>query len=260
MARETAWEKAFNEQDTVAGGSLYTEDAIFMEPNTPSIVGREAIAATFANPALAEMDLELTHQEAITSGDLGYVYGTYTMKDAGGNQVDAGKYVEIHRKVDGEWLMDRDIYNSDLPTVGAAADDLTMNQETVRTFVSIWNERTYDKLVSVLAPGARRITPQGSSDGTGPDGFQAAMEALHTAYPDLKISIESENYYSGGAILHWKATGTNTGPGDTPPTNKSIEIDGLTKFTIVDGKILEEHVAFDFMAWMQQLGQLPSVP
>jgi ketosteroid isomerase-like protein len=63
-----------------------------------------------------------TKVEVAKSGDLGYLYGTYsmTMNDAQGKPVnDSGKILEVWKKQpDGKWKCVADIWNSDLPMAG----------------------------------------------------------------------------------------------------------------------------------------------
>jgi len=58
--------------------------------------------------------------EVATSGELGYLYGTYelSIKDPNGGPpvYDTGKFVEIWKKqTDGKWRCIVDTYNSDVP-------------------------------------------------------------------------------------------------------------------------------------------------
>ena len=52
----------------------------------------------------------------------------------------------------------------------------------------------------------------------------------------------------------WTFAGTNTGPGATPPTGKSVKLSGATRLRFQDGKIVEELVFFDALDWQNQLG------
>ena len=49
------------------------------------------------------------------SGDLAYEAGTFTVTDANGAVVDAGKYIGVFEKRGGKWLYIRDTWNSDNP-------------------------------------------------------------------------------------------------------------------------------------------------
>ena len=55
-------------------------------------------------------------------------------------------------------------------------------------------------------------------------------------------------------FYRWTQTGTNTGPGDFPPTGNSMNITGVCYAKIRDGKMIEEHGYFDVLDLMQQLG------
>ena len=56
---------------------------------------------------------ELDTIKAIAAGDVGYHVGTYSLRDASGNLIDQGKYLEGWQKVDGEWKIVHDVWNSD---------------------------------------------------------------------------------------------------------------------------------------------------
>ncbi len=62
---------------------------------------------------------------------------------------------------------------------------------------------------------------------------------------------EKVDAYAGGGVIHRRATGTNTGPGENPPTGKAIDLTGLTTISMEDGKIVEEYVRLDLLTWMQ---------
>jgi len=51
--------------------------------------------------------------KAVAAGGVGYHTGTYWIKDANGTTIDRGKYMEGWQKIDGEWKIVHDIWNSD---------------------------------------------------------------------------------------------------------------------------------------------------
>ncbi len=112
-----AFLKAMQERDWEALGATYTEDAVLMPPNMPSVKGRAAIKAHFGEfPEVSESTLETV--EVAGCGDLAYVRGEYSLTismDDGEPIVDTGKYIEIREKqADGSWLIKRDMYSSDV--------------------------------------------------------------------------------------------------------------------------------------------------
>jgi len=98
-------------------GPLYTEDCLFMVPGSPTSIGRQAVVdAMAALKADGVARLETWREEVQADGDGGAVeYGGYRMFDAGGAEIDRGKYMVLWHRRDGRWLLHWDMFNSDLP-------------------------------------------------------------------------------------------------------------------------------------------------
>ena len=116
-ASAQAWLDAVRASDWPAVAAMYTDDAVFMPPNEPAVVGRDSILAWFeAFPPIGDVDIEVVEIDG--RGELVYVRGTYelTITPEGlGPIADSGKWLEIRRKqADGSWPLSRDIFNSDL--------------------------------------------------------------------------------------------------------------------------------------------------
>jgi len=119
-AVDQAWAKAYNagDVDTIAG--LYDENAVLLPPGAPGAKGRAAIRAFLAKDIAASAKDGVTFTlgakpEGGVSGDMGWVSGTYVVKDKAGRVIDAGKYLSVSRKKGGKWLYVRDTWNSDGP-------------------------------------------------------------------------------------------------------------------------------------------------
>jgi uncharacterized protein (TIGR02246 family) len=114
-----AFTKAVLARDWAALATLYTPDAVLNPPHHPAVKGRKAIRAWFEGfPPITTFRARNVKVEG--SGGLAYVLGKYTMTLAppGAPEPiqDSGKYVEVRRKQpDGRWLIQADIFNSDLP-------------------------------------------------------------------------------------------------------------------------------------------------
>lgn len=111
------FEKAGSNNDWAAVAALYTEDAVLMPPNAPSVSGRASIQEVFGQfPTLTSM--ELTIDDIQGAGDVAVVRGSYSLAmDIEGQMVeDSGKYLEVRRKqADGSWPIIIDTWNSDIP-------------------------------------------------------------------------------------------------------------------------------------------------
>ena len=121
-ASGSLWMEAFNNHDAASLAALYSEDAVFLPPDQPAVFGRDAIRATHQDFfAKGDFKIDIEALETVIDGQLAYVAGRYRMWTDDGTLVDRGKYIEIWRAVDGEWLIHRDIYNSSVQP--ATADD-----------------------------------------------------------------------------------------------------------------------------------------
>jgi uncharacterized protein (TIGR02246 family) len=106
-------------RDFDALSELFTEDAIYMQPNYPIHQGKEAVLAFIeAFPTLTEFTVEIFEMKGY--GDLAFMRGSYTFEaNVEGMESpiqDKGKWIDIVRKEnDGSWRLARVIYSSDLP-------------------------------------------------------------------------------------------------------------------------------------------------
>lgn len=123
------WSKAAaTSRDVEKTISYYTDDAVVMPPNIPTLTGKEPIRALWKSmlesPSFSG-GWQATKVEVARSGDMAYVSGNYEFKetDAGGKPMtDKGKYLEIWKKqADGSWKCVADMFNSDLPSVPGEA-------------------------------------------------------------------------------------------------------------------------------------------
>jgi ketosteroid isomerase-like protein len=89
------------------------DDAMMMPSGTLPLYGRESIKAL-----MSRADFELTWEpqdgEVSASGDMGWTWGTSLVSwtdDSGETQVRYGKYLNVWRKIDGQWKVAVDIGN-----------------------------------------------------------------------------------------------------------------------------------------------------
>ena len=126
-------------------------------------------------------------------------------------------------------------------------------------FVEVWNNGNYDELDALLDPGFVRIVNH-IPDVEGIAGMKEAMSGFRTPFPDLKLTIDTEIYADNIAAARWDFTGTNTGPGEMPPTGKSVSAWGISILHFANGKITKEIVAYDEKSFMEQLGYTMTPP
>ena len=106
------WAAAANAGDAEALTNLYAADATIYAPDTPAITGRDAIHAFFTEMVSeGPYTVTLTTNEVIIpeSGEIAIELGSF--EDASGS----GKYVGVHRNVDGNWKLIVDTWNNNAP-------------------------------------------------------------------------------------------------------------------------------------------------
>ncbi len=108
--------ETFKEGDTAVLASLYTEDGKVLPPNAGFIEGKEALQAFWQaviDMGVKEAVLEIIEVEG--HGDTAIEVSKFEMKDANGNVLDHGKYIVIWKRVEGNWKLHSDIFNSSVP-------------------------------------------------------------------------------------------------------------------------------------------------
>jgi ketosteroid isomerase-like protein len=108
----SAWMAAFTSRDIDAMAAFYADDSVLLPPNAPAIFGRDAITSTIQEMFAAGLGVELEDLEVKVAGNLGYKAGRYRTTGADGALIDRGKFIEIWSKIDGKWVIHRDIWNS----------------------------------------------------------------------------------------------------------------------------------------------------
>ena len=118
---ERRWVQAVAAEDTTAIGNVYAEDGEFLPPGTPRVSGRAAVRSAWA-ALLKAPNLSLTFEASkvvvSSAGDLAIATGPYKLRLDGpkGQRIeDAGKFVEVWTRVNGEWKVLGNIFNSDKP-------------------------------------------------------------------------------------------------------------------------------------------------
>ena len=114
------WLAAVAGKDAAATATFYAPDGRLMAPNAPAAQGAAAIAEAFGGMfQLPNITISWVQDviEVAPGGALASDIGTYTLAYDGpaGRVEDYGKYVVVWRKVDGQWRVAADIFNSNRP-------------------------------------------------------------------------------------------------------------------------------------------------
>jgi uncharacterized protein (TIGR02246 family) len=94
-----------------------TDDIVWMPPNSPALVGKDAVRqALEANPPAS--GFVITSEQTEGSDDLAYDRGTYVYSVVVGTDTvnEGGKYLQIlRRQPDGSWRLAVEIWNANQP-------------------------------------------------------------------------------------------------------------------------------------------------
>jgi predicted ester cyclase len=88
-------------------------------------------------------------------------------------------------------------------------------------------------------------------------------QAMWSAFPDGRLAFRQQILPHDAAATEVVFTGTHTGPMNTPnglipPTGKRLILHSLSILRIEDGRVASEHVYFDQLEMMSQLGLAPA--
>lgn len=116
---------AYNNGDAKALATNYTENAKLYPSNSDVIEGTQAIEG-FWN-AVMKMGIKRAQMETVSAESFGIIAveeGRYKLFVEGDMVVDQGKYIVTWQKVDGQWKITRDIWNTNnsAPAVRAGKD------------------------------------------------------------------------------------------------------------------------------------------
>ena len=115
-AADVKFMAAFNRGDAAGVAALYTEQGQLLPPNADFMIGRQAIQAFWQGAmdmGIASAKIKILEVEG--HGDTAIEVSEYTLHAQNGEELDAGKFIVIWKRVEGEWKLHRDIFNSSKP-------------------------------------------------------------------------------------------------------------------------------------------------
>jgi predicted ester cyclase len=122
----------------------------------------------------------------------------------------------------------------------------------VDKYVEVWNTGNVNELDAVMDEKFVRHAESTSADGL--ENIKKLITGSRTSFPDLHLVLTDEIFSENRFAAHFSFTATNTGPGQFPPTGKSVEVWGVVIGHFENGKLSEEWVGYDNQSFMEQLG------
>jgi predicted ester cyclase len=106
------------------------------------------------------------------------------------------------------------------------------------------------------------MTAPGGAQATGRDNVIGFIGVFHEAFPDLRLEIEQLLTDGPAAAAEGTLTGTHNGvlhtpKGDVAPTGRAVVLRWAAVYLTDDDTLKSEHLFFDQMEFLGQLGLLP---
>lgn len=125
-----------------------------------------------------------------------------------------------------------------------------------------FNAKDVDAFVALYSPDAELIAP-GGMELKGIDAIRRFTEGWFQGFPDSKLRADRFVETGDTIVEEGVFTGTHNGVfptpmGDIPPTGKRVEGRFADVFVIRNGKVIADHLFFDRMELMEQLGLAPA--
>jgi len=128
-----------------------------------------------------------------------------------------------------------------------------------------FNARDVARGVNMLTPSAELLDVASDQRFTGPDGLRQYWQGWYAAFSDGKVEIITSRATDDGTVVtefigRGTHDGTLVGPGgqSVPATGRRVEVRFCQVATVQDNKITGEHIYWDMMTMLGQLGALPT--
>lgn len=105
-----SWELSFNQGNAKAVADLYAPDAQLVMSGATPIRGAADIQRSIEEMIKTGVKVDINVETNIGSGDVAYVYGSYTISDGKvGREMERGSYVEVWQQRRGAWAIVLDV-------------------------------------------------------------------------------------------------------------------------------------------------------
>src|SRR5215212_1544528 len=126
-----------------------------------------------------------------------------------------------------------------------------------RSWEEVVNQRNLNAIEEIYAPNF--VWHEPDQDIQGYEQAKQFVSTFFKGFPDINISVEDVMSEGEQVVTRYTIRGTHQGETEEfgPPTQKQMELKGITIHRIEGGKIVEEWEAYDNLSVMQQLGLVP---
>jgi steroid delta-isomerase-like uncharacterized protein len=133
-------------------------------------------------------------------------------------------------------------------------------EDIARQFIQAWNAGHLHVVDELAADNLTVSYTHFPEPFHGPEEFKEMLSQTHRYFPDLTIEIDEVVADGDQAVVHWRYRGTFQ-EGEmfgVEASGQSVEVTGMTRYQVADGKIQQEHGIVDNFGLMMQLGAMPT--
>lgn len=133
-----------------------------------------------------------------------------------------------------------------------ATDPVTLSTQW---FEQIWNKGNLETASELMAPGCVMHDPSvAPGEVTDAEAFKEIVRTYRQAIPDIHFEVIEMFCEGDRSVLRLEVTGTHSGEGIGPPSNKSIRISGMALGHWRNGQLVEGWNNFDLLSLFEQIG------
>ena len=120
-----------------------------------------------------------------------------------------------------------------------------------------WNQANTALFDEFIAADFIGHNPDGDIHGL--EGYKQFYANLHSAFPDMRFSVEDQIAEGDRVVSRFTGTGTHQGElRGIPPSGKRFTITGMVIFRYASGRVAEGWYNSDTLGLLQQIGTLPA--
>jgi steroid delta-isomerase-like uncharacterized protein len=132
------------------------------------------------------------------------------------------------------------------------------NEAALGKFAEAVNTGRFELFDEVVAPSSVDHDPA-AGQVNGPQGYKALFKEMRTAFPDMKVDLETMVADDDSIAFAYTMTGTQKGTlMRLPATGRKVKIRGMQISRFKDGKMVERWGSSDELGMLKQLGAVLS--
>lgn len=125
-----------------------------------------------------------------------------------------------------------------------------------RWFEEVWNEGRAELIDEMIAPEcvAHGLEDPSGNPVRGPEEFKKFFLGFRRAFPDIRFNVQETVSEDDLVVAYCRITATHKGEAfSMKATAKLVAFEGMRKFRVRDGKVVEAWNSFDFFKLFQQM-------